>query len=166
MHSRLRGQRWFDTAQICLNGHIITSRSSNNPRKLQNFCDKCGAQTISACLNCKQDIRGDYYIGLQPVVTRHSPPGFCHSCGKPYPWTAERLRAAQELSDELEEITEEERIVLKKSLDDMVRDTPCTPVAAMRFKKLVAKAGKEAAEGFRNILVDVLSETAKKLIWK
>ena len=76
-----------------------------------------------------------------------------------------KLKAALELSAEVDNLTEEERDILKKSLDDIVRDTPQTPVAAARFKKLVGKAGKEAAQGFKSILVDVASETAKKLIW-
>jgi hypothetical protein len=46
-----------------------------------------------------------------------------------------------------------------------VRDTPKTTVAATRFKKLVLKGGKELAGGFRDILVDIASETAKKILW-
>ncbi len=76
-----------------------------------------------------------------------------------------KLKAARELSDELENLSLEERERLKKSLDDIVRDTPQTTVAATRFKKLVAKAGPVVADSFRKILVDVLSETAKKVIW-
>jgi len=92
-------------------------------------------------------------------------PSFCPECGKPYPWTEAKLKAAQELSDEIDNLSPEEREILKKSLDDIVRDTPQTPVAATRFKKLVAKAGKVAADGLRDILVDIASEAAKKIIW-
>ncbi len=92
-------------------------------------------------------------------------PIFCPDCGKPYPWTEAKLKAAQELADGLDNLSKEERDILKKSLDDIVRDTPQTVVAATRFKKIVAKAGKVAADGFRDILVDVLSEAAKKVIW-
>ena len=92
-------------------------------------------------------------------------PVFCPDCGKPYPWTAAKLNAAKELSDELDTLTKGERETLKKSLDDIVRDTPQTTVAAIRFKNLVAKAGKFAADGIKDIIVDVVSETAKKVIW-
>lgn len=54
---------------------------------------------------------------------------------------------------------------MKKSFDDIMLDTSQTPVAATRYKRLVAKAGKVAADAFRDILVDVLSEAAKKIIW-
>lgn len=53
----------------------------------------------------------------------------------------------------------------KRVLMTFVRDTPSTTVPATRIKKLIAKAGKGAAESFREILVDVLSETAKKMLW-
>ncbi|MBA7691028.1 hypothetical protein ES703_99566 [subsurface metagenome] len=55
--------------------------------------------------------------------------------------------------------------MLKKSLDDIVRDTPQTTVAVSRFKRLVAKAGPVAAEGFKKILWDIASEFAKRQIW-
>ena len=92
-------------------------------------------------------------------------PNFCPEWGKPYPWAEAKLKAARELSDELENLSSEERDLLKKSIDDIVRDTPQTPVATTRFKRLVAKAGKPAADAFRDILVDVLSEAVKKSIW-
>ncbi len=54
---------------------------------------------------------------------------------------------------------------MRDSLDDIVRDTPKTTVAATRFKRILAKAGTGAGQAFRDILVDVISETAKKMIW-
>ena len=91
-------------------------------------------------------------------------PIFCPDCGTPYPWTEAKLKAAQELSDELEDLSQEEREILKKSLDDIVRDTPQTTVAATQFKKIVAKVGKIAAEQLRELVVEIASETAKKII--
>jgi len=104
-------------------------------------------------------------IAPPPDVTWFPLPIFCPDCGKPYPWTEKNLKAAQDLADEVDNLSPEERSLLKKSLDDIVRDTPQTPVAVTRFKKLVAKAGPVAADGFRKILVDVLSEAVKKAIW-
>jgi len=93
-------------------------------------------------------------------------PIFCPDCGKPYPWTEAKLKAAKELSDELDTLTLEERGMLKKSLDDIVgEETPQTTVAVNRFKKIVAKAGPVAAEGFKKILWDIASEFAKRQIW-
>ena len=75
------------------------------------------------------------------------------------------MMAAQELADDIEELTPEEKKLLKESLDDIIRDTPRTVVASNRFKRLVAKGGRESAEGFKQILIGVVSETAKKAIW-
>ena len=58
----------------------------------------------------------------------------------------------------------EEKDQLKASFDDLVRDTPRTELAATRFKKLAVKAGKGTAEALKEIIVQVASETAKKLL--
>ncbi len=160
---------WYDTAQICTNGHVINESSISSPQFNQKFCRKCGAPTVTNCRNCNVAIKGEYHVPHSPINVIHvsppKPPGFCHQCGKPYPWTEAALKAAQELSDEVDNLTPEERELLKKSLDDIVRDTPQTEVAATRFKKIVAKAGKVAVDGFKVILFDVASEAAKRIIW-
>jgi hypothetical protein len=156
---------WYDTAQICLNGHVITASSIADPEYKMKFCEKCGAQTIDSCQNCRTPIRGDYHVRHVIAPSYYSAPSFCHNCGKPYPWTDSKIRAAQELSDELDKLTDKEKDILKKSLDDIIRDTPQTQIASVRFKKLVTKAGPEAATALKQILVDIASEAAKKAIW-
>jgi len=94
-------------------------------------------------------------------------PSCCPDCGKPYPWTEAKLKAARELADELDNLSPEERDLLKKSLDDIMLDTPQTIVAATRFKKIAAKAaktGKATVKELRKLVVDIASETAKKII--
>lgn len=154
----------YDIAQICINGHVITSALNKFPQFGKDFCDQCGVSTIKECQYCHSHIQGLYHGGglsLSPFL----PPSFCYNCGKPYPWIEAKLNAAKELSDEISGLSESEREILKKSLDDIVVDTPQTSVSALRFKKLAAKAGVEAANALRNILIDIASETAKKLIW-
>lgn len=156
---------WYDTAQICLNGHPINTMAASYPESNMKFCDRCGASTITACPDCKAPIKGYYHVrGVIGAGSDYLPPSFCPNCGIPYPWTNAKLKAAKEFAHELDNLNEDEKTILEKSLEDLARDTPNTQVAAVRFKKLVAKAGKGAAEGFKSILVDVLSETAKKLI--
>jgi len=58
----------------------------------------------------------------------------------------------------------EERKKLKGSLDDLVRDTPQTQLASTRFKRIMSKVGISSASAMREILVDVLSESAKRMI--
>lgn len=64
-------------------------------------------------------------------------------CGLAYPWMDKRLHAAKELTEELDELSDEEKDKLKASLDDLVRDTPQTEVAATRSKKILHKVGKD-----------------------
>jgi len=176
---------WYEKAQICTSGHVINWMSALKPEYNRSFCDKCGAPTITNCQYCKAVIRGYHHeglpahedadmmlqevMGLMPSAMNYNinliRPSFCPDCGKPYPWTEAKLKAARELSDELDSLSPKERELLKKSINDIVRDTPQTTVAATQFKRLAAKAGKVAADAFRDILVDVLSETAKKIIW-
>ena len=159
---------WYDTAQICIEGHVINSCSVKIPEHNKKFCDKCGAPTITNCQNCDASIKGYYHQSNVMALIYHTDlplPSFCPDCGSLYPWTEAKLKAAKDLSDELENLSLEERDLLKKSIDDIVRDTPQTPVATTRFKKLVAKAGPVAADMYREILLPLLSEAIKKQIW-
>jgi hypothetical protein len=107
----------------------------------------------------------DRIIGYVVLVKLSSVPRYCSMCGKSYPWTKAKLEAAKELADTLDNLNAKEKEDLKRSLDDLVRETPQVNVAAYKFKKLVSKIGKEAADAFKGILVDVLSETVKKSLW-
>ena len=153
---------WYDTAQICTNGHVINEQLVSSPHINKKFCDKCGAPTITNCQCCHATIRGAYHFG--PNTSSWTRPSFCPECGKPYPWTEAKLKAAHELTDLLEDLSPEEREILKKSFNDIVRETPQTTVAATQFKRLAAKVGKIAAEQLRELVVDIASETAKKII--
>jgi hypothetical protein len=156
---------WYDVAQICLNGHTINSSSKSSPECCQDFCAKCGSKTITACPGCKVEIRGYYHVQGVIGFYEFTPPRFCHNCGKAYPWTDLSLQAAKKYALELQELSEAERVQLAASLEDLLRDNPMTPVAVSRFKRLVAKAGKGAADTFKSLLVDVISQVAKKSIW-
>ena len=57
---------YYDVAQICLNGHVITDIAHRAP------------QPDVICLS-----------GSSPKA-----PAFCHNCGKSYPWTQAKLAAA------------------------------------------------------------------------
>jgi hypothetical protein len=69
------------------------------------------------------------------------------------------------MAADLLSLNDEERAVLVQSLPDLISENPRTAVAATKFKRMVVKAGSEAGDLFKKILVDVASETAKKIIW-
>jgi hypothetical protein len=155
----------YDIAQICLNGHLINSSSSDYPQFNKKYCNKCGLATITKCPDCNSEIPGHYNIPGRLSVVRYSIPSFCSRCGKPFPWTKQKLQAAHDLAQELDDISEEDRKSLNQSIDEIVKDTPSASVASMKFKRILSKTGKHVSQAFRDILVDILSEATKKVLW-
>lgn len=160
----------YDVAQICLNGHIVESSLTLYPEGHEKFCHLCGAKTIAGCPKCKTGIRGDYYEDsyardeLGTSIGIYEVPSFCYNCGKQFPWTESKIRAAHDLAQELENLSKEDKEIMQKSIDDIVMDTTQTELAAIRFKKILLKAGKTGVGAFRSIITDIASETAKKII--
>jgi hypothetical protein len=157
---------FYDTAQICLNGHVINDNYRLYPEHNQRHCDKCGEPTIITCPHCNAAIRGSYEVPGVAVMGAPAPaPAFCHECGQSYPWTEKRLETAKYLAEEFDQLDEAEIQALKGTLDDLVRETPKTELASFRFKKLMKKAGKGAYDAMKDILTDLVSETVKKSIF-
>ena len=69
------------------------------------------------------------------------------------------------MSVEVGELTGDDATQFAESLNDIVRDTPRTQLAATRLERLMGKLGQQTASAIRDILVDIASETAKKVIW-
>ena len=153
----------YDVAQFCLNGHLINDSARSTPAYSRAYCAACGARTVTACVECEHAIPGAERLPPEFATEGCARPAFCSFCGKPYP--ARSLEAARELAAELEGLTDEDRTALAGTLDDLLAETPRTQVAATRFKRLLSKAGKGAAESLRSIMVDVMSEAAKKTIF-
>lgn len=150
----------YDTAQVCLNGHVITRLASYSPEVLSDYCTKCGQPTIMQCQKCNAPIRGAH--SSEMGINEPPPPSYCHNCGNPYPWTETRLSAAKELTDEAENLSKEEKEQLKSTFDDLVKETPKTPVAISKYKRLTQQAGSFVAEGLQKILLEVMVAYAKK----
>jgi hypothetical protein len=156
----------YDTAQICLNGHVINDGYNWCPQHNADHCSQCGQKTIIECPKCHVRIPGNYHVqGIGTSRRLKCAPAFCHGCGNGYPWTESRLSAAREYVRELERLDANDRGILDRTLDDLVRDTPNTPVAALRFKQLVVKAGPVAMEALKTILIEIMAEPAKRAIW-
>ena len=156
---------YYDIAQICENGHVLNSMAHDHPDRNQNHCDKCGVRAIVACPSCQTAIRGKYHIPGVIGFFDYDAPAFCYQCGTSFPWTVARLRAAEALADELEGLTTEDRESLKKSLHELVRETPNARVAETRFKRIMRKVGKDGYESMRSLLADIVSEVVRKTIF-
>lgn len=154
---------YYDTAQICLNGHIISRSINGNSSVMEKFCTKCGAETICKCLNCGERIRGRYEVeGIIDLTIDTSPaPSYCHNCGNPYPWTEDALESARMIIDEEEQLNAADRENLKKSLPDLLSDTPRTSLAVLRFKKAMSFVGTITKDALMKFAVSLACDAAK-----
>lgn len=154
-------ERYYDSAQVCMNGHMVNDRATSSPQHNESFCERCSAKTITTCPSCSTAIRGYYHSNVVVLGGSGTPaPAFCYACGTGFPWTEAKLAAARELTDEIEGLSDDEKERLKLNLADLVAETPRTEVAAMQTKKLLAKATGEA----RGAFVDVLRQVAREAI--
>lgn len=154
---------FYHTAQICLNGHIINGFLDKYPEHNQNFCNACGAKTISQCPSCNADIRGAYEWDFASDDAKV--PSYCHNCGKPYPWTQIAIDSTKELILLNDSASDKEKEYLNNNVQSLLVDTPKTKVVATKFKIFLKTARKEIGTGLKDILVDIISESAKKIIW-
>ncbi len=151
------------TAQVCLNGHLITSSIEQDSALMQAFCSKCGAKTITACPSCNAPLRGELYddemviYGYTPTVD-----AYCPKCGKPFPWTASALESTKLLILEEENFSEQLKNSLVEVLPDVIVETPKTNLAVVRLKKGLTAAGKFTADAIRQFAIDFGCEFAKK----
>ncbi len=144
----------------CLNGHKIAGDAGGAPEFREGFCSTCGERAITQCPVCKENIRGCCQgggLGLSWTLS-----AYCHACGKPYPWTQRRAEAIQEMLDELDGLTDEDREKLKKSIPDIIADTPKSETAALRFKKAITKVGQAGGKMLMDVLTNVATEAVKK----
>lgn len=154
----------YYTMLVCENGHVLTDcleRSSNDTP----YCSKCGAKTISKCSSCGAKIRGDLRESMVLTMRMTSAPKYCPECGAPFPWTVASLDALRELAELDDDLDAADAKALVESAEAALTDSPKTKVAAMRIKKILGKAGKASAAAIRDLLVDVLAESAKRMIW-
>lgn len=155
----------YRTAQICKNGHVITSNISYS-EFLSDFCPDCGAKTISTCLDCKTPIRGKYDIlGVSNFSSSYEPPAYCYHCGKPFPWTESKLNAIADLLDMQNQLTEEEKKRFISCLPIIFTETSQSEVTAFKLRALFKKLPSEIGSLVKNIIIDVLSESVKKVLF-
>ena len=158
---------YFDTAQICNNGHVISYFAGHSPEFRRKFCPLCGESTIMQCPSCNSPIPGKYHV--EGVIDMRAynppPPPFCHECGKAFPWTQRKIQNAIELANEFDELNAEDRLKLSGTLDDLIVETPKTELAITRFKKVAKKLGADSYEAFKSVVTDVVSETIKKSLF-
>ena len=179
-------QHYFETAQICLQGHVVTSNYERNVGERTPFCSACGERTIHECPNCHAPIRGTHYV-KKPVTTvknaffqmkhqvlrerrgdrePYKVPAYCHNCGAPFPWTQSAIAEASDLVEkEMPELSTDEKAEFKAALPKVISDTPLTTRAAKMISRLLKKVAPTANETFKQIIYRLAADGAKVLIW-
>lgn len=152
----------YNTATICLNGHIVSKYRANS----QKFCSKCGEKTFSFCPHCNAPIKGAYYSSGVIISDRPLPLAYyCDNCGLPYPWTQKILDNAVELLSLDESLSLESKELIKTAIPELIIDTPTTPIAIAKYKKGITKAGQVVKDAMRQLLLDVVCEIAKNSLF-
>ncbi len=151
--------------QVCMNGHVTEERMEERTCEV-DYCEECGAKAICECPTCGTPIKGEErFDGIVAIGFEAEPPKYCYKCGDPFPWTKASLEALEELA-QLDDLLDENDVKdLSVSAKEIMSETPKTKVAAIKFKKILSRAGSETATAARELFVDIVAETAKRTIW-
>ena len=152
---------WYDTAQVCINGHVATSMLESSPSRASNFCEECGVKTISRCEKCNSPIRGHHNSPPINIMFEYVPPKHCWNCGKAYPWTERNIQALMKKVQEFEEISAGDASGFQDSVADIVMDTHKTRSASMQMKSLIAKMTSQHQDAIKDMLAKIACEAAK-----
>ncbi|HQU45786.1 MAG TPA: DUF2321 domain-containing protein [Pirellulales bacterium] len=153
----------YELGMACLNGHAVNSAADTNPVQNAKCCAKCGEETITACEQCGANIRGNYDVpGVISIGFGWTPPAYCHDCGGPYPWTLRSKDAISAAIDAIDDLYPDEREQLRKSIPDILTETPMSQVAALRFKKAIARIGAVGGKVMTDVLAKVAAEVVKE----
>ena len=150
-------------AAYCKNGHLVgvvqSPRTGSDSRRLAErpaagipffslFCKECGEATVSQCPHCEAriDLNAKY----------------CESCGKVLPWTENALAAARAYTDDLDELTSDEKERLNENFKALTKNSPSVPLAVRLLQKAVTKAGPVVGPAILEIAKTLATAEAKK----
>ena len=162
----------YDMQQVCKNGHQITGCCNIEPEEKKEFCQTCGAPTITSCADCGKEIEGDEIESVQSwadarcgrsrmrSVYKADVPSYCSGCGKPYPWTESKITTAIQIFAEFGNLDENEKENIKQDINNIARDMPQAELSAMRIKRIWAKSKNVGYE----LIMEFASRTAANIL--
>jgi len=145
------------SAQICRNGHV--QHCDGMPFDSKTHCIKCGTPCIHECPSCAAPIRGALVFG---DIKNYSIPQFCHGCGLPYPWMADRLDTARDLLRHDDQLSLEDRENLWNDLKYVMSDPKADLVPAKR--KLIEIKLAKAGEIVRASVIELMAKTMAEVL--
>ncbi len=157
---------YYETAQICRNGHVITDAFNETPDLAKPFCPKCGLETLTKCEHCDAPIQGRIHV--DSVITSKKmerSPAYCFNCGKPFPWTRSHIEAVHELLELDSSISSADRDTMRAVLPDLLAETPKTQVAVVKAKGIMGRMDEGVYGALKVIISGFASETVKKALF-
>ncbi len=147
---------------VCRSGHLF---EGPEPSGGDVPCPICGTETFTGCPGCREPlaIPAPPHLAATAVAASHLP-GFCHCCGRPFPWTERVLSAVRAVIREVTALDAYERDQLRRSIDHIIHETPQTRLAILRINAMLARVGGETANSLRGLLVSVASPGVKQLL--
>lgn len=111
-------------------------------------------------------IRGRYEVPDVVFITANKTPApsYCYNCGNPYPWTESALESAKELLALENILSQDELDYFNENMPSITVDTPKTKVVATKLNMYISKASSVVGSTLKDIIVEIGSETAKKII--
>lgn len=158
----------WDVALVCLGGHLINDRLRGDPTRNLDQCPTCGSEVISACPGCREPVPGFHYepgIDQAAIHPRGraltTPPRYCPSCGRPFPWTERVMSAVRMVIREMAALDPHERDRLRRTIDHIIRQTPRTPQAVRQINDALSRIGGEPAQALRELFLSIASAEVK-----
>lgn len=156
---------YYDVQQVCENGHIRNDTIKYCPEANEEYCTLCGKKTITQCPKCSTDIRGAMLISRprgrpSPCESLTVAPAYCLSCGKPYPWTENKILIAIQIFAEFGDLDKNEKKTIEQDIHNIAKDIPQAELSAMRIKRIWEKYGNIAY----NVIMEFASKTAAEVL--
>ena len=142
---------WYDVMQVCIKGHIITSKVMSRPEATKKRCPKCGAKTITQCIMCNTEIQGCKHTPHIVHAELQTPPSFCHECGESYPWTVANGQASDR-SDPAETLSQTNDVFVVHGHDNEMKQEVARVLSKIGLNPIILheqpNAGRTVIEKF------------------
>lgn len=103
MHKR-KEPSYYDTMQVCAEGHQITAFAKTSPQRCESRCSRCGAATFTGCPKCNAPVRGHYHVDGVSCGFGTPIPTHCYQCGDAYPWADKVQKAGESQPETMESL--------------------------------------------------------------
>ncbi len=147
-------------AAVCRRGHVETTDITLR-EQIGSRCGKCGAEILTQCPACGSRIRGRYHVPGAAGPDNYNPPGFCDSCGAPFPWLDRqgRIYLLENILDD-QELDAADELTVREELEAL-RNPDLSDEEAKRRWARVRELAPGLWEAGKPILDSVVSAAIK-----